>query len=96
MKITDYNLNLHSNSTATELKRSASKTELSTSETSSQGHFASEQGAVFSASATTSELKNSDDQTLGVLQKSGVFLFESGEAGAISHIDIAKQTPVYV
>lgn len=97
MKITDYNLNLHSNSTTTELKQSANKTELSTSETSSQGYFASEQGAVFSASATTqSELKISDDQTLGVLQKSGVFLFESGEAGAISHIDIAKQTPVYV
>ena len=97
MKIMDYNLNLHSNSTTTELKQNAGKTELSTSETSSQGHFASEQGAVFSASATTqSELKISDDQTLGVLQKSGVFLFESGEAGAISHIDIAKQTPVYV
>ena len=96
MKIMDYNLNLHSNSTTTELKQSAGKTELSTSETSSQGHFASEQGAVFSVSATTSELKNSDDKTIGVLQKNGVFLFESGEAGVISHIDIAKQTPVYV
>ena len=65
MKITDYNLNLHSNSTATELKQSASKTELSTSETSSQGHFASEQGAVFSASATAqSELKFSSDQDI--------------------------------
>lgn len=59
MKITDYNLNLHSNSTAT-------------------------------------ELKISDDKTLGVLQKSVVFLFEKAEAGVISHIDIAKQTPVYV
>ena len=65
MKITDYNLNLHSNSTATELKQNASKTELSTSETSSQGHFASEQGAVFSASATTqSELKISSEQDM--------------------------------
>ena len=65
MKITDYNLNLHSNSTATELKQSASKTELSTSETSLQGHFASEQGAVFSASATAqSELKLSSDQDI--------------------------------
>ena len=65
MKITDYNLNLHSNSTTTELKQSASKTELSTSETSSQGHFASEQGAVFSASATTqSKLKISSEQVV--------------------------------
>ena len=65
MKITDYNLNLHSNSTATELKQNASKTELSTSETSSQGHFASEQGAVFSASATTqNELKISSEQDM--------------------------------
>lgn len=65
MKITDYNLNLHSNSTATELKQSAGKTELSTSETSSQGHFASEQGAVFSTSATTqSELKISSEQDM--------------------------------
>nr|WP_321318564.1 hypothetical protein [uncultured Campylobacter sp.] len=48
------------------------------------------------SNSTATELKISDDKTLGVLQKSGVFLFESGEAGAISHIDIAKQTPVYV
>ena len=54
-------------------------------------------GAIFLGSTQSAfELKNSDDQTLGVLQKSGVFLFESGEAGAISHIDIAKQAPVYV
>ena len=65
MKITDYNLNLHSNSTTTELKQNAGKTELSTSETSSQGHFASGQGAVFSASATTqSELKISSEQDM--------------------------------
>ena len=65
MKITDYNLNLHSNSTTTELKQNAGKTELSTSETSSQGYFASEQGAVFSASATTqSELKISSEQDM--------------------------------
>ncbi|MDD0847136.1 hypothetical protein PTQ33_08355, partial [Campylobacter sp. 50012-21] len=65
MKITDYSLNLHSNSTATELKQNAGKTELNTSETSSQGHFASQQGAVFSASATTqSELKISSEQDM--------------------------------
>lgn len=53
-------------------------------------------GAIFLGSTQSGfELKNSDDQTLGVLQKSGIFLFESGEAGAISHIDIAKQTPFY-
>lgn len=53
-------------------------------------------GAIFLGSVDSSfELKNSSDDTLGVLQKSGVFLFESGEAGAIAHIDIAKQTPVY-
>ena len=53
-------------------------------------------GAIFLGSTQSGfELKNSDDQTLGVLQKSGVFLFESGEAGAISHIDMAKQTPFY-
>lgn len=53
-------------------------------------------GAIFLGSVDSSfELKNSSDDTLGVLQKSGVFLFESGEVGAIAHIDIAKQTPVY-
>ena len=65
MKITDYNLNLHSNSTTTELKQSASKTELSTSKTSSQDHFASEQCAVFRASVTAqSELKISSEQDM--------------------------------
>lgn len=53
-------------------------------------------GAIFLGSTHSGfELKNSSDETLGVLQKSGVFLFENGSAGAISHIDIAKQTPIY-
>lgn len=53
-------------------------------------------GAIFLGSTHSGfELKNSSDETLGVLQKSGIFIFEDGSAGSIAHIDIAKQTPIY-
>ncbi|OHE09079.1 MAG: hypothetical protein A2513_07215 [Sulfurimonas sp. RIFOXYD12_FULL_33_39] len=47
-------------------------------------------GAIFLGNiATPFELKSSSNTQLGVMRKSGFFLFESGKAGVISQIDLA-------
>lgn len=48
-------------------------------------------GAIYLGSATTKfEMQDSSGEEIGVMQRSGVYLKESGEAGVISHIDLKK------
>ncbi len=48
-------------------------------------------GAIYLGNSTTSfTLKDSNERTTGMMQKSGFFLKENGVAGIISHIDLKK------
>ena len=48
-------------------------------------------GAIYLGSAATKfNMVNSDGSSNGELQRSGIFLKESGEAGLIQHIDLTK------
>lgn len=48
-------------------------------------------GAIYLGSATTKfEMQDSSGAEIGAMQRSGVYLKESGEAGVISHIDLKK------
>ena len=47
-------------------------------------------GAIFLGGVSSSfGIKNQDNQMLGAMRKSGFFLFENGNAGGMSHIDLA-------
>jgi len=50
-------------------------------------------GAIYLGSTRSEFHYKSETQTLGQLRSSGLFLYESGQSGLISQIDLAKQEP---
>lgn len=40
--------------------------------------------------STDFALKGQDNQTMGVIRSTGIFLYENGMAGTIQHVDVAK------
>ena len=48
-------------------------------------------GAICLSNASTDFSVQSKGQTGGIIRKSGVFLYESGQAGTIQHVDMVKQ-----